>query len=189
MVDPVGARLHDFALLTCPNGMGDHRSVIFSVAYPLVRCLLGCLMMLARREVSKDAELLVLRHENEVLRRHADRIHYQPADRLWLAALSRLIPRHRWSEVFAVTPATLLAWHLWLPRIPYGQIIGVLPTCGGVCRSSMIASRVPALRVPSRRPDTRGYVRENGRQLFANLDRDHGLGDPQKAWHRSRAPA
>lgn len=36
---------------------------------------------------------------------------YQPADRLWLAALSRLIPRHRWSEVFAVTPATLLAWH------------------------------------------------------------------------------
>jgi putative transposase len=32
-------------------------------------------------------------------------------DRLWLAALSRLIPRHRWGEVFAVTPATLLAWH------------------------------------------------------------------------------
>jgi hypothetical protein len=33
------------------------------------------------------------------------------ATRLWLAALSRLIPRHRWREVFAVTPATLLAWH------------------------------------------------------------------------------
>jgi AbrB family looped-hinge helix DNA binding protein len=30
---------------------------------------------------------------------------------LWLAVLSRLIPRRRWGEVFAVTPATLLAWH------------------------------------------------------------------------------
>jgi hypothetical protein len=30
---------------------------------------------------------------------------------VWLAALSRLIPRPRWAQVFAVTPATLLAWH------------------------------------------------------------------------------
>jgi putative transposase len=39
------------------------------------------------------------------------RVRYRPAGRLWLAALSRLIPRGRWGEVFAVTPATLLAWH------------------------------------------------------------------------------
>jgi putative transposase len=81
--------------------------VIFSVGYLLARCL----MVLARREASKDAELLVLRHENAVLRRQTVRVRYQPADRLWLAALSRLIPRRRWGEVFAVTPATLLAWH------------------------------------------------------------------------------
>jgi uncharacterized membrane protein len=43
--------------------------VIFSVAYLLTRRLLGALMVLARREVSRDAELLVLRHENAVLRR------------------------------------------------------------------------------------------------------------------------
>jgi hypothetical protein len=61
--------------------------------------------------VSKDAELLVLRHENAVLRRQAGRAGYQPGDRLWLAALSRLIPRPRRGEVFAVTPATLLAGH------------------------------------------------------------------------------
>jgi putative transposase len=85
--------------------------VIFSVVYLLARSLLGCLMVLARREASKDAELLVLRHQNGVLRRQISRVRYQPADRLWLAALSQLIPRRRWGEVFAVTPATLLAWH------------------------------------------------------------------------------
>ena len=85
--------------------------MISSSVYLLVRCLFGCVMVLARREVSKDAELLVLRHENAVLRRQIGRVRYQPGDRLWLAALSRLVPRHRWGEVFAVTPATLLAWH------------------------------------------------------------------------------
>ena len=85
--------------------------MIFSAVYLLVRRLLGCLMVLARREVSKDAELLVLRHQNAVLHRQIGRVRYQRADRLWLAALSRLIPRRRWGEVFAVTPATLLAWH------------------------------------------------------------------------------
>ena len=85
--------------------------MLISVVYLLARCLLGCLMVRARREVCKDAEPLVLRHENEVLRRQVGRVRYQPGDRLWLAALSRLIPRSRWGEVFAVTPATLLAWH------------------------------------------------------------------------------
>ncbi len=85
--------------------------MIFSIACFLVRCLFGFVTVLARREVSKDAELLVLRHQNAVLRRQIGRVRYQPGDRLWLAALSRLIPRRRWAEVFAVTPATLLAWH------------------------------------------------------------------------------
>jgi putative transposase len=89
----------------------DHRWVIFSVGYLLARCLLSCLAVLARREVSKEAELLMLRHENAVLRRQSSQVRYQPADRRWLAALSKLIPRRRWDEVFAVTPATLLAWH------------------------------------------------------------------------------
>jgi len=109
LLPPCGARLLDF--VSAASEGGDHRWVIFSVVYLLARCLLGCLMVLARREVSKDAELLVLRHENAVLRRQIGLVCYQPGDRLWLAALSRLIPRHRWAEAFAVTPATLLAWH------------------------------------------------------------------------------
>ena len=47
---------------------------------------------------------MVVRHENAVLRRQISQVRYQPADRLWLAALSRLIPRRRWGEVFAVNP-------------------------------------------------------------------------------------
>ena len=66
--------------------------MIFSAVYLIVRCLLSCLVVLARSEVSKDAELLVLRRQNAVLRRQVSRVRYQPGDRLWLAALSRLIP-------------------------------------------------------------------------------------------------
>ena len=69
--------------------------MIISVVYLLVRCLLGCRMVLTRHQVSKDAELLVLRHENAVLRRRISRVRYQPGDRLWLAAVSRLVPRRR----------------------------------------------------------------------------------------------
>ncbi|MGW5431599.1 integrase core domain-containing protein [Streptomyces sp. NPDC004059] len=59
-----------------------------------------------------DAELLVLRHENAVLRRQlAGPARYEPADRFWLAVLSTLAPPRRWREVFPVTPGTLLAWH------------------------------------------------------------------------------
>jgi hypothetical protein len=83
----------------------DHRRVmLLSILYRLLRCLLGLTTVLVRRDLSKDAELLVLRHENTVLRRQICRVHYTPANRAWLAALSRLLPRHRWTEIFAVTP-------------------------------------------------------------------------------------
>jgi putative transposase len=64
-----------------------------------------------RGQVSKDAELLVLRHGNAVLRRQIGRVRYEPANRLWLATSSRLVPGRRWGEVFPVTPATLLSRH------------------------------------------------------------------------------
>jgi transposase len=54
-----------------------------------------------------------------VLRRHADRIRYEPADRVWFAALASLLPRRRWTEIFPVTPATLLAWHRQLAASKY----------------------------------------------------------------------
>ena len=93
--------------------------VLFTIVFLLVRRVLSLAVLLVRRDLAKDAELLVLRHENAVLRRHAGRIRYEPADRVWFTALARLIPRGRWAEVFPVTPATLLAWHRRLAARKY----------------------------------------------------------------------
>jgi putative transposase len=90
----------------------DHLEVLLSLVYRLVRCLFGLLTVLVRSDVSKDVELLVLRHENQVLRRHlGGRPRWDQVDRLWLTALSRLVNRRLWSEIFPVTPATILRWH------------------------------------------------------------------------------
>src|ERR1039457_2454907 len=83
-----------------------------------MRWLFG-LAVLVRGDRERSAELLVLRHENAVLRRNAGRIRYDPADRAWFAVLMRFIPRRRWAEVFPVTPATLLAWHRRLAARKY----------------------------------------------------------------------
>jgi transposase InsO family protein len=86
--------------------------VLLSLLYRLLRCLLGLLELLVRSDLSKDVELLVLRHENQVLRRQlSGRLRWNHADRLWLTALSRLVSRRRWAEIFPVTPATILRWH------------------------------------------------------------------------------
>jgi transposase InsO family protein len=72
--------------------------------------LFGWLVLLARSDASKDAEILVLRHEVAVLRRQVARPKPDWADRAVIAALARLLPKcprlHR-----VVTPGTLLAWH------------------------------------------------------------------------------
>ncbi|MET7540680.1 integrase core domain-containing protein [Streptomyces sp. NPDC005507] len=82
-----------------------------SIVTALVRNLITVPAAVLRTRVAKDAEVLALRHENAVLRRQIARVRYGPADRVWHAVLSRLVPRERWRQVFAVTPATLLAWH------------------------------------------------------------------------------
>jgi hypothetical protein len=69
--------------------------VLLKIVYLLVRRILDLAVLVLRRDLAKDAELLVLRHENAVLRRHAGRIRHEPADRVWFAALARLLPRRR----------------------------------------------------------------------------------------------
>src|SRR5215212_4526768 len=81
-----------------------------SLMYLSLRQVLQMLTQLARDDGAKDVELLVLRHQVAVLRRLVTRPKLESADRVILAALSRLLPRSRW-PIFFVTPATLLRWH------------------------------------------------------------------------------
>ena len=93
--------------------------MLLKIVYLLVRQVLGLAVLIFRGDGAKEAELLVLRHENAVLRRNAGRVRYEPADRVWFAALARLLPRRHWTDIFPVTPATLLAWHRKLATRKY----------------------------------------------------------------------
>ena len=84
--------------------------MLFRLVYLLMVRLFGWLALLARRDVSKNLEILVLRHEIAVLRRQVARPKPDWADRAVIAALARLLPRHLRIQRI-VTPGTLLAWH------------------------------------------------------------------------------
>jgi len=81
-----------------------------SLLYMMLRRMLELLAVMARSDISRDVEILVLRHEIAVLRRQVQRPRYRPAERAWLSAMARLLPRPRW-PIFGMTPATLLRWH------------------------------------------------------------------------------
>ena len=149
-----------------------------------VRRVLGLAVLMFRGDRAKDAELLVLRHENAVLRRHAGRVRYEPADRVWFAALARLLPRRRWTEIFPVTPATLLAWHRKLaarkydtskPRKPGRPPI--VPEHRSPCRPAGEGESAVGIPPDPRRADE---ARRDGRAV-------HGVGDPACCGHRSGA--
>jgi transposase InsO family protein len=78
--------------------------------YRLLNVLMSWLVLLSRSAASKDAEILVLRHEVAVLGRANPKPRLAWTDRVILAALARIMPKalraHR-----IVTPATLLRWH------------------------------------------------------------------------------
>jgi putative transposase len=84
--------------------------MVWSLLYGLTRNTLGVMLLRVRGDTAKDIEILVLRHQLAVLRRQVNRPALQPADRVLLAALSRMLPRAHWGT-FIVTPATLLRWH------------------------------------------------------------------------------
>jgi hypothetical protein len=99
-------------------------AVLVRLIYRSLTTLLSWLALSARSSASKNAEILILRHEVAVLRRGNPKPRIDWTDRALLAALARILPRallaHR-----IVTPATLLRWHRrmvtrkWTqPRVP-----------------------------------------------------------------------
>jgi hypothetical protein len=84
--------------------------VLLRLAYLAVFRSVQLLALLAHGDAAKDLEILVLRHQLTVLRRQTPRPKLKPADRALLAAVSRVLPRSRWS-CFFVRPETLLRWH------------------------------------------------------------------------------
>ena len=84
--------------------------MLHSVVYVALQRILQLVFFLFRSAESKELEIVVLRNELAVLRRQVRRPAFRAADRIFLAAASRRLPRVSWS-VFLVTPATLLRWH------------------------------------------------------------------------------
>ena len=82
-------------------------------------------MVLAWSSAAKDAELLMLRHEVQVLRRQVARPRVDWADRAVLAGLARLLPQPSWHRLF-VRPETLLRWHQELSDAAGGTRTGVV---------------------------------------------------------------
>jgi hypothetical protein len=89
--------------------------VTLRLLYLVLRAAAGWLGLLTRSGASKDAEILVLRHQLAVSRRQVARPQPSWADRALQAALSRLVPRCRWPRLF-VAPETVLRWHRDLVR-------------------------------------------------------------------------
>jgi len=80
--------------------------MLISLAYRLTRKLLGALTTGAQRDVSKDAEVLVLRHENALLRGHVEKVRYEPVLVVAQdAAQARQIPDECAVEQFAAASA------------------------------------------------------------------------------------
>jgi len=89
--------------------------VVRSFVYLALKRLIELLLLCFGSSDAKEVEILVLRHELEILRRQQPCPRLEPRDRAWLSLLSRLLPRRRWS-VFLVRPQMLLGWHRRMVR-------------------------------------------------------------------------
>src|SRR4030088_672720 len=89
---------------------GTIHAVTLRLVYLIFSRLISWAALLAHSDTSKDAEILVLRHQPAVLRRQVSRPRPSWADRAVISALARMLSTTRRRHLF-VTPGTLLRWH------------------------------------------------------------------------------
>ena len=89
--------------------------MVLSFVYLVFVSLLKLLLRSGRRVDARDIELLLLRHQPDVLRRQVERPQLRASDRALLAAAGRLLPPAR-RHGLLVTPQTLLRWQRELVR-------------------------------------------------------------------------
>jgi hypothetical protein len=113
--------------------------LLASLLYLALRRLIELVLLRPRSSEFKELEIVVLRHELALLRRQVARPALRPADRAFLAAASRLLPRTRWPSFF-VTPETLLGWHrrLVARRWTYPNRSPGRPRIGGEVRELVL---------------------------------------------------
>ena len=110
---PPVTRSHTSSSFRLLNERGGNASI---AGVRVVRVLLRLLVPQGQDEAAKDLEIVVLRHEGNVLRRQIKRPRFRPSDRAFLAAAARRLPRARWGA-FLVTPKMLPRWHRELVRL------------------------------------------------------------------------
>jgi putative transposase len=81
--------------------------IVFRILY---RFLAALARLVVRSGRSKDLEIVVLRHQVQVLRRQVERPSVNDGDRTLLGAVAAALPR-RLRKGWIVTPETLLRWH------------------------------------------------------------------------------
>jgi putative transposase len=113
--------------------------MLFSFLYLAFVSILKLLVRSGRSVRAKDVELVVLRHQLEVLRRQVERPRLRPADRALLAAASRVLSPER-RRALLVTPQTLMRWHRELVRRrwTYSRVRSGRPPIDGETRELVI---------------------------------------------------
>src|SRR5215472_6209221 len=84
--------------------------MLLGLTYQLMRFITDLVLVRTRSDAQLGAEVLALRHQLRLLERKVGKPAWQPADRILLAGLSRLLPKSGLPSLLP-KPETLLRWH------------------------------------------------------------------------------
>ena len=152
--------------------------MLFSILYLILRGLLR-LVPAAEGGRDREVEILVLRHQVNVLSRKVGRPRLRRVDKVFLAAAARMLPRERWSS-FLITPATLLRWHRELVRrnwTYHQNRVGRPPLSPQLCELILgMAGENPRWGCVRIQGELRSLGIRVGATTIRSLLRRHGLG-------------